>query len=84
MYQIKSRRLRSQILTCFVFLVLFKNYGFIQEGNSLEKLVIVQEELNGIDIDDIVNLDDSPRFVFIDEECENLIDDGGYFLEALA
>ena len=36
------------------------------------------EELDGIGID-IVNLEDSPRFVFIDEECENLIvvKDGG-------
>ena len=40
------------------------------------------EELDGIGIDDIVNLEDSPRFVFIDEECENLIvvKDGGDLL----
>ena len=32
-----------------------------------------------IDTDDIGNLEDTPRFVFIDEECENLkiVNDGG-------
>ena len=53
-----------------------KNHGFIQEGNPSVKDVIVEEELNGIDTNDIANLEDSPRFVFIDEECENLIADG--------
>ena len=38
-----------------------------------ENFVIVEEELVGIDTDDIGNLEESPRFVFIDEECENLI-----------
>ena len=43
------------------------------------KNVIVEEELDCIDIDDIGNLEDSPRLVFIDEECGNLlvINDGG-------
>ena len=37
-------------------------------------MVIVEEELNGIDIDNIGNLEDySPKVVFIDEECGNLI-----------
>ena len=42
----------------------------IQGGNPSE---------NGIDINEIGNLEDSPRFVFIDEECENLtvVNDGG-------
>ena len=41
---------------------------------TLQKnVVIVVEQLVGIDTDDIGNLEDSPRFVFIDEECENLI-----------
>ena len=76
--QIKSRRLRSQILTCFVFQFYFqRNHGLIQEGKPSEKVVIVQGELDGIDINDIANLEDSPRFVFIDEELENLIVDGG-------
>ena len=71
-YEIKSRILRSS----FIFK---KNHGFIQEGNPSEKVVIVEEELNGLNTDDIENLKDSLRFVFIDEEFENLIvvNDGG-------
>ena len=69
-YEIKSRRLHLQILACFIFL---KNHGFVQEDSPSEKVVIVEEELDGIDIDDIGNLEDSFRLVFIDEECENLI-----------
>ena len=33
---------------------------------------MVKEELDGIDIDDIRNLEDLLRIVFIHEECENL------------
>ena len=37
-------------------------------------MVIVEEELNGTDIDNIGNVEDySPKVVFIDEECGNLI-----------
>ena len=41
--------------------------------------MIVKEELDCIDIDIIWNLEDSPRLVFIDEECGNLVvvNDGG-------
>ena len=56
------------------------NHGFIEENNPSEKVVIVEEELNGVDIDDIENLENLPRFVlFIDEECGNLklVSDGG-------
>ena len=44
------------------------------------------EELDCIDIDDIVNLEDSPRFVFINEECGNLIvvNDGGELTENIS
>ena len=44
-----------------------------------EEVVIVEEELNLVDIDDIGNLENLPRFVFIDEECGNLkvVNDGG-------
>ena len=54
-----------------------KNHAFIQEGSLSEKSVIVDEEPGGTD--DIGNLEDSPRLVFFDEECENLIvvNDGG-------
>ena len=34
---------------------------------------MVEEELDCIDIDGIGNLEDSPRLVFIDKECGNLI-----------
>ena len=35
--------------------------------------MLVQEELDYIDVDDIGNIEDSPRLVFIDEEWGNLI-----------
>ena len=75
MYEIKSVRLCSQILTCFIFQVLFskKNHCFIEKSNPSEKNVIVEEELDCIDIDDIGHLGDSPRLVYFDEECRNLI-----------
>ena len=74
MYEIKSRRPRLQILTCLIFLVLFrKNSRFHWRRQLLGKDVIVEEVLDGIDIDDIGNLEDWPRFALIDEECENLI-----------
>ena len=46
----KSRRLRSLILTYFIFLALFstKKHSFIVEGNASEKVVIVEQELDGI------------------------------------
>ena len=66
----------------FSSLIFKKTCVFIEEYNPSEKVVIVEEGLDGIDIDDIVdiaNLEDSPRLAFIDEECENLMvdDDGG-------
>ena len=48
-------------------------------SNPSEKNVIVEEELDCIDIDDIGNLKDSPRLVFIGVEYGSLIvfnDDG--------
>ena len=80
--EIKLRRLRSQILTCFIFLVLFSkknNYGFVKKATLQKKNVTVEEELDYIDIDEIKNFEDSPRLVLIDEECWNLIvvNDGG-------
>ena len=33
-----------------------KNVGFVEEHDPWEKFVIVEEELNGIDMDDIKNL----------------------------
>ena len=69
----KSRRLRSQILTCFIFLVLFLKIINVKKATLREKNVIVEKELDCIDINDIGNLEDSPRLVFIDAECRNLI-----------
>ena len=37
-----------------------------------QKNVILKKELDGIDIDDIGNLEDLLRIVFIHEECGNL------------
>ena len=62
-YKLKSRRLCSLILTCFYFYSLNfkKNHGFIEEGNPSEKVVTFERELDGIDIDDIRNLEDLLR-----------------------
>ena len=35
-------------------------------------MVIVEEELNRFDIDGIENLENLPRFAFINKECGNL------------
>ena len=44
-----------------------------------EKIVIIKEELDGVDIDDIGNLEDLLRIEFIHEECGNVkvFADGG-------
>ena len=59
----------------FFSLVLFpkKSRAFIEEDNHSKKVVIVEEGLDGIDIDDIGNLEDLPSLVLIDAECKNLI-----------
>ena len=60
--------------------IIFKNITVsLKRSNSSGKNVIVGEELDWIDIDDIGNLEDSPRLAFINEECGNLIvvNDGG-------
>ena len=56
----------------FSFSSFILNHGFIEEDNPSEKVAIFEEELNHVDIDDIGNLENSPRFVFSDEECGNL------------
>ena len=60
--------------------------GLLKRSNSSEKNDIVGEELNCIDIDDIGNLEDSPRLVLINEECGNLIvvNDGGELTENIS
>ena len=72
----KLQILRLQILTCFIFLFLNskKSDGFTEEGNPpSEKAVAAWGNLDGIYIDDIGNFVDSPKLVFIDEECGNLL-----------
>ena len=68
-------------MTCFIFLFLIflKSHGFIEDKNPSEKVFIIAEELNCVDIDDIGNLDHLPWFVFINNECGNLkvVSDGG-------
>ena len=50
-----------------------KNHGFIEKGNPSQKNAIVEEELDCIDIDDIGNLKDLTRLLFIGIECGNII-----------
>ena len=74
-FEIKLRRyVRRHYFSSFVL-----NHNFIEEDNPSEKVVIVEEELNRVDIDDIGNLENLPRFLFIDEECGNLkvVNDSG-------
>ena len=55
------------------------NHGFNDKDNASEKVVIPEEELNCVDMDDIGNFEDLPRFVLIDEQCGNLkvVNNGG-------
>ena len=53
----------------FIFLVLFsETITFQLNSQTLQKKLIVTEELDGIDIDDIGNLLDLLRIVFNHEE----------------
>ena len=58
-----------------------ENYLFIEEDNRSDKVVMIEEELDGIDRDGIGILVDLPRILFVDEECGNLkvVVDGGEF-----
>ena len=50
-----------------------ENHVFIEEDdNPLDKVVTVEEELDGIDIYGIGNLVDLHRLMFIDEEYGNV------------
>ena len=74
-YEKKSMRLRSLYFSSFIFT---KKSRFHWNKPS-EKGVIAEEKINRFDIDGIENLEGSPRFVFINEECGNLkvVNDGG-------
>ena len=67
-------------MTYCIFLVLFKkkNTILLKKKTIQKKIIIVEAELNRVNIDDIRNLEDLPRFVFIDEEYRNLrvVNDG--------
>ena len=57
-----------------------ENHVFIEEETpQSNKVVTVEEELDGIDIDGTWNLMDLPRLMFINEEYGNLkkVVDGG-------
>ena len=57
----------------------WKKSRFHWRKNPSNKVATVEEELDGINIDDIGNLMDFPRLMFIDEECGNIkvVVDGG-------
>ena len=68
-------------------IIIFKNITVSLKKATLQKKnVIVEKELDWIDIDDIGNLVDSPRLVFIDEEYRDLIvvNDGGELTENIS
>ena len=48
-----------------------ENQVLIEEDNLSEKIALVEEKVDGIDIDDIVNLEDLLRLMLINEECGN-------------
>ena len=63
-----------QILTWFSSFVFKKITVWFKKATLQKNFVVVEEErLDGIDVDDAENLEDSPRFLFIDEESESLI-----------
>ena len=63
-----------QILTWFSSFVFKKITVWFKKAALQKNFVVVEEErLDGIDVDDAENLEDSPRFLFIDEESESLI-----------
>ena len=71
--KLDRRRLRSQILTCFIFYFYFqKKSRFHLRRQAFRNTLIAEEELNGTGIDEIGNLEDLPRFVLVNEECRNL------------
>ena len=69
---------RNINLLYFSSFIFKKIHDLIEEDNHSEKIIIVEKELNRVDIDDIGNSEDLPRFVFIDEEYRNLrvVNDG--------
>ena len=55
-----------------------ENHVLIEEDNPSEKIVIVEEVLDGIDTDDIGKLVDLLKIVLVNKECGNpKVFDGG-------
>ena len=50
----------------------WRNSRFYWRGKPSNKVKVIEEEQDGIDIDGIGNLIDLPKIMFIDEECGNL------------
>ena len=64
-WQLLSQMSRSSVFK--------ENHVFIEEkDNPSDKVVMVEEELDDIDMDGIGNLVDLPRLMLIDEQCGNL------------
>ena len=72
MFTIKKTTFADIDFFYFASFIFKENQVIVEEDNPSEKNVIVTEELDGIDIDDIGNLEDLLRIVFIHEECGNL------------
>ena len=72
----------QQQIGIWLFLVLFsKKISFLLTKNTTlqEKVIIAEKELDWVDVEDIGNVEDLLRLMFLDEECENLkvVFDGG-------
>ena len=68
-YEITCRTLRSQIIYFSGFSSFrFKVNDVLKEDkdNSLEKFIMEDEKLDGIEIEDVLNLEKLPGTVFID------------------
>ena len=68
-------------MTCFIFLVLLSRRSrfYSRRQHFIISCYSWERTIDGTAVNDTENLEDSPRFVFIDEECENLkvVNDGG-------
>ena len=64
----------ADIKVFFFWFYFRKKLRFHSRGNPFRKSCYCWERtIDGIDVDDIGNVEDSPRLVFIHEECKNLI-----------
>ena len=69
----RKKQIRNKIdKTTFANIDLLYFSTFIEEDKPSVNFVVVEEEVNRFDIDGIENLENLPRFVFINKECGNL------------